>query len=66
MLECRRYPAGMEPHEVPGMDAPLRVLVIVYPEHDTAVKAYDEVRRLALAPFGGELAQSSPRPELRA
>jgi len=28
------------------MEAPLRVLVIVYPEHDTAVKAYDEVRRL--------------------
>jgi uncharacterized membrane protein len=28
------------------MDAPLRVLVIVYPEHETAVRAYDEVRRL--------------------
>jgi hypothetical protein len=48
------------------MKAPLRVLVIVYPEHDTAVKAYDEVCRPALAPFGGKLAQSSLRPELRA
>jgi hypothetical protein len=48
------------------MEAPLRVLVIVDPEHDTAVKAYDEVRRLALVPFGGELAQSSLWPELRA
>ena len=28
------------------MDAPLRVLVIVYPEHETAVRAYEEVRRL--------------------
>ncbi len=28
------------------MEPPLRILVIVYPEHDTAVKAYDLVRQL--------------------
>jgi uncharacterized membrane protein len=28
------------------MEPPLRILVIVYPEHATAVRAYDEVRRL--------------------